>query len=243
MSIDTHDQHVAHEGHHESPEVVDGRQRLAVWLFIGGDFVTLSALLFAYLYLRGVNTDGHWMNMLGYQGHTYGWYENLAGSAAGLPAPTLIHVHPLAAGFNWLVTLVTVISAGVVWLGERGLRATKNAKSYSAMAWLATAVVAVAIVLTIIQLRHIPQIFVAKNDSHVMAYTTYSSAMLVLIGSALVHLLLLVFLGLGLAIRSARGVISGEKWHQARLVRIFWVWVALSAVVISAVTTTVNTIH
>jgi len=53
----------------------------------------------------------------------------------------------------------------------------------------------------------------------------------------------LAFLGLGLTIRAARGVINGTKWYQARLVRLFWVWVAISAVIGSAVTTTINTIH
>jgi hypothetical protein len=56
-------------------------------------------------------------------------------------------------------------------------------------------------------------------------------------------LFILAFLGLGLTIRSARGVINGDKWYQARLVRFFWVWVAISAVIGSAVTTTINTIH
>jgi heme/copper-type cytochrome/quinol oxidase subunit 3 len=247
MSIDTHsepDAHEAHDGgHHEPREVVDGRQRLGVWLFIGGDMITLSALLFVYLYLRGVNTDGHWMSMLGYQGHTYGWYENALNSSAGLPAPTMIHVGPVSAGFFWLVTLVTALSASIIWAAERGLRATKNAKAYSNLAALATLVTVVGIVLAIIQLRQLPQIFVANNDSQVMAYTSYSSAMMLIEGAAVVHLFVLAFLGLGLSIRSARGVISGENWFQARLVRIFWVWVGISGIIGAAVVTTVNTIH
>ena len=69
MSVDTHG-HTEH-GHHEPVEVVDRRQRMAVWLFIGGDIVTLSAMLFTYLYLRGTNTGGHWMSMVGYdQSHS-----------------------------------------------------------------------------------------------------------------------------------------------------------------------------
>ena len=31
-----------YEGHHESPEKVDGRQRLGVWLFIVADMVALG---------------------------------------------------------------------------------------------------------------------------------------------------------------------------------------------------------
>ena len=112
-------------GHFLEPEVVDRGQRLGVWLFIGGDIIIVSALLFTYLYLRGVNTSGHWMSMLGYQGHSYAYYQN----AANLPAPTLIHVKAMSAGFDWLITAVTVVTAGIIWQGERALRVTKNAPS------------------------------------------------------------------------------------------------------------------
>ena len=94
-----------------------------------------------------------------------------------------------------------------------------------------------------VQLSDIPQVFVGANDSITMSYTTYDSAMMAIIGSTLGHLVLLAFLGLGLAIRSARGVINGDKWYQVRLVRYFWVWVAISAIVSTLITTTINTVH
>lgn len=246
MSNDLHEHetHGGHDsGHHEPPEVVDGRQRMSIWLFIGGDMVGLSALLFTYLYLRGVNTGGHWMSMWGYQGHSYAWYENALNSSAGLPAPTLIHVKPMSPSYSWLVTAVTVVSAAIVWIAERGLRASKNAKAFATTSLVATIVVIVAAVMSVIQLRHLPEIFQAHNDSQIMGYTAYSSAMMALIGSALVHLIIVAFLGIGLFLRGLRGVINGENWYQARLVRMFWVWVAVSAVIVSALTTTVNTIH
>ncbi|MGH9020363.1 MAG: hypothetical protein ACRDV0_05025 [Acidimicrobiales bacterium] len=237
------DEHAHHDYHHEDPEAVDDRMRFGVWLFIGGDMVILGALLFTYLYLRGVDTNGHWMNMLGYQGHSFTWYENALNGSAGLPAPTNIAVSPLSAGLNWLTTLAVVASAAIVWSAERGLRAMKNARAFSNMALLGTVVAIVAVVLSVIQLHHIPAIFVAQNDNQVMAYTTYSSAMMAIISVGLVHYVVLAFLGLGLAIRAARGAITGENWYQARLVRFFWVWVAISAVITTALTTTVNTIH
>ena len=226
-------------GHFLDPEVVDKGQRLGVWLFIGGDIIIVSALLFTYLYLRGVDTSGHWMSLLGYKGHSYAYYQN----QASLPNPTLIHVKPMSAGFDWLITAVTVVTAGIIWQGERTLRATKNAKAFSSAAGLATIVTLVAIVLTVIQLRSIPEIFVATNDSQGMAYTAYDSAFLALVGSGLVHLVILAFLGLGLVIRTSRGLITSENWYQARLIRMFWVWIAISSVIVAAVTTTINTVH
>jgi heme/copper-type cytochrome/quinol oxidase subunit 3 len=236
-------------GHHESPEVVDGRQRMAIWLFIGGDIITTSALLFTYLYLRGVNTGGHWMSMLGYpgpqmaHGHTYAYYENALSSSAGLANPTTVMVSKVSVGLNWMVTLLVVVSALIVWGAEKNLRRTRNRHHYSRWAALATAVTIVAVWLTFKQLQNLPQIFVATNDSQTMSYTTYDSSMMVIIGSGLLHLFLLTFLGVGLTLRSSRGAINGHKWHQARLVRLFWVWVGISSVVVSAVTTFVNVIH
>jgi heme/copper-type cytochrome/quinol oxidase subunit 3 len=233
--------HVDHHegGHHEPPLKVYGRQRMAIWLFIGGDIITLSAMLFTYLYLRGVNSNNHWMSIVGLpvdKVHTYGYYEGLN----NVPAAHLIHVAPLSPSFNWLATLVGVVSAVIFWAGERNLRKTKNRTTFTWTAALATAVALLAGYMSIVQLRHIPQIYVAINDSHTLAYTAYSSAMMVLIGSTLIHLLLLAFLGLGMVIRSARGVLTAEKWYHAGLVRLFWVWVAVSGVVVSALTTTVN---
>jgi heme/copper-type cytochrome/quinol oxidase subunit 3 len=247
MSIDTREvpESPSEEGggHFLAPEVVDGQQRLGVWLFIGGDIIIVAALLFTYLYLRGVDTSGHWMSLLGYKGHSYAYYQNLANGSAGLPAPKLIHVGPMSAGMEWLITAVTVVSGAIIWQAERALRTTKNAKSYAVMATFATIVVLVAIVLTVIQLRSIPEVFVATNDSQGMAYTAYDSVYLALSGSGLFHLLILTFLGIGLTIRSRKGLINGERWFQARLVRFFWVWIAVSSVVVAAVTTTINTIH
>ena len=36
-------------------------------------------------------------------------------------------------------------------------------------------------------------------------------------------------------------MINGDKWYQVRLVRFFWVWVAISAVVSTLITTTITT--
>jgi len=234
-------QHQEHHdgGHHEPPTKVYGRQKMALWLFIGGDIITMSAMLFTYLYLRGVNTQNHWMSMVGLpvdKVHTYGYYENLA----NLPTQHLIHVAPMSPSLNWLVTGVSVLSALIFWSAERNLRKNGNRAAFTWNALFATVAVVVAAVLSVVQLRHLPQIYVAVNDSHTLSYTAYSSSMMVLIGSALVHFILLAYLGLAMVVRSARGVLTGEKWFHAGLVRLFWVWVAVSVIIVSAVTTTVN---
>jgi heme/copper-type cytochrome/quinol oxidase subunit 3 len=236
--------HGGSPGHHEDPEKVDARQRLGVWLFIGADIITVAALLFGYLYLRGVDTSGNWNQLLGYVGslHTYAFWH-AAADAGTLKAPALINPGWISAGLQWLVAALTVVSAGIVWMAEKGLRTTKNAKAFSSMALVATVVALAGVVVSAILLSDIPQVFVAANDSLTMSYTAYESAMMAIIGSTLFHLVVLAFLGLGLSIRSARGAINGDKWYQARLVRFFWVWVAISSVVSTLITTTLTTVH
>ncbi len=247
MSIETpiHDEaHRGRDDHHDSPEVKFGRERLGVWLIIVADVIVVAALLFTYLYLRGVNTDGHWMSMMGYKGslHTYAEWTNLASNGT-LANPTNIYTGPLSAGLQWLAAALTVVAAGIIWMAEKNLRATKSTKGFASMAYLATAVALVGVVISAIQLHSIPQVFVALNDSVTMSYTTYDSSMLALVGSAGFHLLALAFLGLGIGIRAMRGAVSGEKWFHVHLVRLYFVWVAVSAVVVTLITTTINTVH
>jgi heme/copper-type cytochrome/quinol oxidase subunit 3 len=246
MSIDSPPIDATH-GHgdgHDSPEKVDGRERLGVWLFIGADVVTVGALLFTYLYLRAVNTGGHFMSMYGYKGslHTYAWWDNAAANGT-LKAPTLIHVGTVSPGLQWLIAAVTVVSAGILWAGESSLRKNKNSKSFSGTALLAGIIPIVGIVVAAVLLSDLPQIFVGINDSNTMSYTTYDSAMMAILASTIFHLAILSFLGVGLAIRSTRGLVSGDRWYQVRLVRYFWVWVAISSVVATAITTTITSVH
>ena len=46
---------------HDSPEAVGRSQRLGVLLLIGGDVAFVLSLVFTYLYLRGLNTEGGWI--------------------------------------------------------------------------------------------------------------------------------------------------------------------------------------
>ena len=96
-----------------------------------------------------------------------------------------------------------------------------------------------------IQLRsideHMPYHILSQNV-HEFTYTAYGSAEILLNGSSLLHLIVLAFLGFGLAIRASKGLVSSEglKWSQARFVRFFWVWVALGSVITAAVTSLIN---
>ncbi len=232
MSSDTI-QHEADHGHHEAPEVVEGRQRLGIWLFIVGDVIMLASFLFTYLYLRGTNTQKGWM--------TY-----LEGNSDSPNFGKAVSEKVLSSGLNWAIVAVTVLSAAVVWFGEKHLRSRQSgAGSFSLIAAVGGLLAIVATVLTIIQLRsidmHVP-FHPLSQSAHEYVYTAYGSAEILLNGSSLIHLIILAFLGFGLAIRASKGLVSSEglKWSQARFVRFFWVWVALGSVITAAVTSLIN---
>jgi heme/copper-type cytochrome/quinol oxidase subunit 3 len=235
-----HESHTENHGHHEPPEIVDGRQRLAVWLFIGGDLVGLAALLFTYLYLRGTNTGGHWLSVLGYPsgGHSSDWFQNQINNNANFPAPALQHEGLLSPSLSWLIAAVAVASAAVLWFGEGRLRKGGGSNGFSTASLVATLGIVAAAILQIIQIRHVPQFFYWKNDAQLFVFTGYGSAMLALGVSAIIHFFVTALLGLGVTIRSSRGVISSQKWFQARLVRFFFVWIAVSTVLATLIETT-----
>ena len=233
----THNEH-AESGHHEAPEVVDGRQRLGIWLFIGGDMISLGALLFTYLYLRGVNSGGHWMSIVGMPS------KGITSAGPDTFTPTTLVEQPMANGLNWLIVLVVVVSAALMWLGEKRLRASVNGRgAFRGYAAAATVTAVVAIVLQVMQVRNVPQYWIQSNDSALFAYTSYGSVVLAFGISAIIHFVLLVLLGAGLYVRAGRNVLSYEKWYQARLVRFFWVWIAVSTIVSAIVVTLLNTVH
>lgn len=227
--------------HHEAPEVVDHRQRLGIWLFIAGDVVTTSALIFTYLYLRAVDTGGHWMSIVGLpaNGRSADEVQSVLDNGG-----SMLHIieAPLSASFSWVLALVMVASAAIYWFGEKQLRASDaGRKAFVAISAVAGLVVLAYIVLSIIQLRQVPQYWRVEHDSSLWVYTTYGSCMLALGVSAVIHAIVLAFLSFGSATRAAVGVIGHDRWFQVRLVRYFWVWVALSTVILTAITTTLNT--
>jgi heme/copper-type cytochrome/quinol oxidase subunit 3 len=234
MSVDTPDQ-LDEAGHHEDPELVERRQRLGLWLFIGGDAILLGALLFTYLYLRGTNTDGNWRHLTGY---------DFRGFSPAQAQDLLNHVPPrritegvVSVGTNWAIVAVVVLSALAIWYGESLIRRPRvKASKFIPFAYLAALIALAAVVLEFLQMRNIPEFFQVQNDSQLFVHTAYGSAMLAFGVALVIHLGILAFAGVGLAVRATRGRVWNREWHQVRFVRIFWVWVAASTLLTALVT-------
>ena len=63
----------------------------------------------------------------------------------------------------------------------------------------------------------------------------YASTFEFFMGSTLAHLLLLTFIVFGLWNRSRLGRYDDGRWYQVRIIRIFAVWIAVSACVLTVV--------
>ncbi len=197
---------VTHD-YNESPEEVSARQLVGVWLFIAGDAVILMALLFTYLYLRGLNTSKQWM-------------------------PT--GVHGASTLMSWLLVLVVAASAASIWSGER---TTERGGSATSMVRLSAVLALIGVVLSAIAIAQVPHAVNATSGVRQVA-GSYASSLMVIDISNLFHLVLLIFLALAVAARMRKGLITQTSPAHVRLVRIFWVWVAVT-VTLAAITSTI----
>ncbi|MBU6232913.1 MAG: hypothetical protein KJS64_01545, partial [Acidobacteria bacterium] len=152
----TTEQHYDGISHHEAPEVVHHRQRLGIWIFIAGDVVSMCALLFTYLYLRGTNTGGHWMSIEGVpaRGRTM---EQIQAFLEDGGSMVVNHESPLSRGLAWSIAAVVVASAITLWWGERTYHSRGERMSLRVGTSGALLLTVTSLVLIVMQLRSVPQ--------------------------------------------------------------------------------------
>jgi heme/copper-type cytochrome/quinol oxidase subunit 3 len=183
----------ATESHHLPPAQVAGQQRKAVLLFILGDAVVFGCMLFSWFYLRALNVDGGWLPK---------------------DAKTVDSV------LVWVITAVTVLSAIVYWMGEKGIKAGERAR-FTTMTAVGLVLVLAAFALSIYQ---------AATWPILMSDGTYASMFIVIAGLQMLHLLILLFVGLGVWIRATKGLLDNGNYVHATVTGYFWYWVTATAV-------------
>ncbi|MGA8248561.1 MAG: hypothetical protein WB797_16765 [Nocardioides sp.] len=120
----------------------------------------------------------------------------------------------------WVIAAVMVASALVYRTGLR--EHEPGRRQFVGGAAIALAGTCLALVLTIVQMYQFP--FTVSDNA-------YSAAVWVLAASTVFHLVITVFLGLGITIRLQRRVTRGARdWH-VRIVGIWYTWVCIAAVV------------
>jgi heme/copper-type cytochrome/quinol oxidase subunit 3 len=184
----------------EEPEDFGERWRTGAILLIVADASFVVALSFAYLYLRGINTQSSF-----HPGGT---------AVASLWWP-------------WIVALVMVGSFVAYRYGQQAH--APGRRHFLNGGVVALVGMALALVLTIVEMYKFP-FHVSDN--------AYSSAVWVLAAGNVFHLLITVFLGLGIVVRvQRRATREARDWH-VRIVGIWFAWVSVAAL-IGAITVTV----
>jgi cytochrome c oxidase subunit I+III len=179
--------------HLEDPDLIGRRWRIGVVLLIVADAAFVTALLFAYFYLRGLNTQHAWL-------------------ADGQATASIWR--------SWLLALGVVVSAALFRGAERAIRAGAEARFVPATL-LAVLVLLATTVGQYLQLTTFP---------FGIAESAYSSALYTMATANLVHLVLTLFLGLGMWNRGRLHIYSSSSNWQVRLVGLWWTWVAVAAV-------------
>ena len=208
-----------HEGgHHESPVKKDHKERLALWLFISGD--ALFLLLDTVHLVLSAGPEHR---------------RAVAGAACSKANPCTDGLgNPIVSGdpegepgllggawppWPWL---------GLCWSGWwSGPPATTESRSViSGVALLAFLALLATVGFQIYQFQVLP--FTTIDGS-------YASTYIFFMGSTLAHLILLTFIGFGLWMRAHQGKYDDGRWFQVRIIRFFAVWIAVSAVILTVV--------
>ncbi len=219
-----HEHEDAHEGgHHETPEQRDQKERIALYLLIAGDALFLLLEIFAWFYLRALHTNGLWNGAACTKANPCTNGIALTSNPNGLDT-NITHVITRASwGYSALVAGLAVAAALFAWGAESSAR---GRRSPSAMSVLFFVFLLGAIGAQIWQFQTVP--FTTVEG-------TYASTYLFFMGSTLAHLLLLGFIGLGLMVRAQKKLYDDGAFYRIRLIRIFAAWIAISAVLLTLV--------
>lgn len=120
----------------------------------------------------------------------------------------------------WIVSVVMVLSALAYWDGMRAHEPGR--RHFVGGSLTAVAGMTIALVLTIVQMYQFP--FTVSDNA-------YAGAVWMIAAGNVFHLVLTVFLGLGIAIRVHRRATRGARdWH-VRIVGIWYTWVCVASIV------------
>ncbi len=143
---------------------------------------------------------------------TYFYLRALDVNGAWLPSG----VQTASAAMTWTVAAVAVASALAFAWGASAAGALKVGTL------IGLVLVFADLVLQIVQIATAP--FHSQNGA-------YASTFLAMAGYHILHLLILLFLGIGMFIREPRGLLEGDRANEPRLVSYVWGWFAITAVI------------
>ena len=228
--IDT-EHHAAGGGHEESPRDRHRKEHMAVWMFIGGDFLFFALEIFCWFYLRTLNAQGGWR----FTDCTKALSAQVSGTLAGNVPQTctdglgnpITHQIPTAAPIHTIAIAVLAVAAGLfVWFAEVQGRKGSSRKATTPLLNVALLLIVGAIVWQIVQFQILP--FTTIQGTYASVFEFY-------MGSNLAHFGLVLFIIMGLVVRSMKGKFEGGNWYQLHLSRLWTMWVGISSAILAVV--------
>lgn len=151
-------------------------------------------------------------------------------NANGLWLPD--EITPAPSGPTWVVVAVLFVGAVVFAWGSRSLRSSRPGL-FGVASWVAVVAAIVALVLQIQQLSGFN--FALQDNGRFLS--AYSSSMVALAGANAFHIILTVFISIGIANRARLGRYEDPTSWQPRIATYWWAWVVVSAVLVGLMTT------
>jgi len=206
-------------GEHESAVQRDNKERLMIGLFISGDALFLILELFAWFYLRSLNVNGMWN---GAQCSKANPCTDGLGNPIVAQIPKANPLHSIA------IAVLVIICAAFVWLAESLAKRQAGKRAVAGASGIAVLFLLGAVAWQIYQFQVLP--FTTIDGA-------YASTFEFFIGSTLAHLILLLFIVIGLWVRAGKGRYEGGTWYRVRIIRYFAVWIAVSSAILALTST------
>lgn len=204
-------------GEHETAYKRDQKERLMLWLFIGGDLLFLVLEIFTWFYLRTLNVNGLWNGALCTKANP---------CTDGLGNPITAQIPKANPWHSVAIAVLTILCAAFIWLAESAAKKQSGKSTVTGLSVVGLLFLVGAVVWQCVQFGVLP--FTTIQGA-------YASTFLFFIGSTLGHLILLLFVVVGLCIRAGKGRYEGGTWYRIRLIRFFVVWIAISTAALAIV--------
>lgn len=193
----------------EPISTIGRRARAGLWTLIVMDAAGTIAIIIAYSYLWALNVNGGWAPP----------GASLTGSETDESLPS----SPPQASFAvewpfWAIFGLVVLSTIAMWFGYKELK--RGNHSGMIVGTGAALVIAVgALVAQWVQISTFP--FAATDGA-------YASAVLLLCSSNIFNLIILIFLQLGMLIRTNKGLVTPAVHYQPQILSYWMVWLSIA---------------
>lgn len=194
------------------------RARAGLWTLIVMDAAGTIAIIIAYSYLWALNVNGGWAP----PGAALTGAETDENLPSSPPKASFAVEWPF-----WAILGLVVLSTLAMWFGYKELKRGNHAGMLVGTG-AALVIAAAALVAQWMQITTFP--FGASDGA-------YASAVLLLCASNIFNLLILIFLLLGMLLRTRKGLVTTAVSYQPQLLSYWMVWICI-AFLLGAICTT-----